>query len=135
MFYDFAITIPANTPKASPVVTELKLTAGVIHRVEIQFPAGCMGLAHIAINDGLHQLLPTNPDGDFASDDYVIPIDEYYPMPGGDYILTARGWNMDDTYPHTLSVRIGILSGDVIAPLSGLGGALKKFLKLVGIGG
>lgn len=110
MFYDFAVPLPANTAKTSPVEVEAKLTHGVVHRLEIEFPAGCAGLAHLAIDRGLHQVWPTNPPGSFASDNHVIAFDEAHEFTTEPYTLSLRGWNLDDTYPHTLVVRIGIRS-------------------------
>ena len=46
MLYVLALTIPANTAEATPYEEDLKLTDGVITRVEVEFPAGCAGLAH-----------------------------------------------------------------------------------------
>lgn len=134
MYYSFAITLPRSTAEGTPVTEVMKLTQGVIHRVEVQFPIGCMGLAHCQLRYQEHQLYPTNPDGDFASDGYIIPIDDYFPMDTEPYALKFIGWNDDDTYQHIVTVRVGVLHAEIVAPLQGLGGALKKFLKLVGIG-
>ena len=49
MFYVLPLTIPADTPETDPIEEELALTYGVIQRVEIEFPPGCAGLAHIKI--------------------------------------------------------------------------------------
>lgn len=117
MYYDFSFTIPADTAKSSPEELDVKLTHGVIHRVEIGFPRGCAGLVHLQIRRGLHQLWPTNPQGSFNTDGYIIPINEYYELFVEPYILTLVGWNLDDTYVHTLEVRIGILPSR--APISG----------------
>jgi len=109
VYYDVSFTIPANTTKAAPQEQDVKLTHGVVHRVEIGFPSGCAGLAHLQIRRGSHQVWPTNPQGSFNTDDYIIPIDDYYELFEEPYILTLVGWNLDDTYDHTLEVRFGIL--------------------------
>ena len=109
MIYSFAITTPANTPFSNMQRTELKLTAGIIHQIDIVFPTGCAGLAYIAINDGLHQLWPTNPEEFFHTDGETISFEEFYRLNRDPYILTAYTYNLDDTYPHTIIVRFGIL--------------------------
>lgn len=119
MFYDFALTIPANTTEASPLEEVVKVTHGVLHRVEIAFPAGCAGLAHLVILHWGFQLYPTNPGGSFASDDYTIPIDDYFELFFAPYTLKLRGYNEDDTYSHTITVRIGVLPEDVAAHVYG----------------
>lgn len=129
MFYDVSFEIPANTTKASPKKQDVKLTHGVIHRIEIGFPRGCAGLAHLGIRRGLHQVWPTNPQGSFNTDGYTIPINEYYELVTEPYILTLVGWNLDDTYPHTLEVRFGILSAKVLLPQETFIEQFKKLFK------
>jgi hypothetical protein len=119
VFYDYALTIPANTTAASPSELEISLTHGVIHRVEIEFPAGCAGLAHLAVFLREFQLFPTNPGREFASDDHVIAFDDYFEMFEPPHNLLLRGYNTDDTYSHTITVRIGVLPKDVAEHLYG----------------
>lgn len=116
MYYDFSFTIPANTAKASPHTEAVKLCHGIIHRLEIGFPRGCAGLAHLQIKEALHQRWPTNPQGSFNTDGYTIGFNEHLQFTRRPYILTLSGWNLDDTYGHTLEVRIGILPQE--APIS-----------------
>jgi len=115
MFYDFSFTIPKNTSKSSPAELDCKLTHGIIHRVEVGFPAGCAGLVHCVIKEGLHQHWPTNPDGDFKTDRFTIGFNEHLEFTRKPYILTLVGWSFDDTFPHTLEVRIGILPAWVLS--------------------
>ena len=128
MFYDFSFTIPANTLKTSPREQEIYLPPGVIHRIEIGFPSGCAGLVHNTMRHGLNQLWPTNADGDFNTDNYTIPINEHYKITTEPFILTLVGWNLDDTFDHTLEVRIGILPEEVLAPEETFIQAFKKLL-------
>ncbi|GAI06644.1 unnamed protein product [marine sediment metagenome] len=128
MYYDFSFEIPPYTAKSRPEEQVVKLTHGVIHRVEVGFPPGCAGLAHLQIKRGLHQVWPTNPQGSFNTDGYVIPINEYYEFFTEPYILTLVGWNLDDTFPHTLDVRFGILPEKVLMPEETFMQAFKKLL-------
>lgn len=116
MFYDYSLTIPANTTEASPTEQEINLTHGVIHRLEVEFPPGCAGLAHLVIDRFGHQLWPTNPESSFASDAHIIGFNEYHELFESPYELRLRGWNEDDSYPHEITVRIGILPEKVLAP-------------------
>lgn len=135
MYYDFAVTVPAGTAENDPVTENLKLTKGIIHRVEVDFPAGCRGYVSLVIMHGGHQLFPENREGSFNAEGYTIPIDEHYPLLSKPYSLKAVAWSPDASYDHTITVRIGILDERVMSPLVELGGNLKKFLKLVGVGG
>lgn len=135
MFYDFSIVIPADTLESAPVEQTLKLTAGVIQKVSILFPPGPHGMVKLRLRDNGHQFLPTNPDGYFATDDEVLDIDEFYELTTEPYSLKAIAYSPGTTYNHTLSVRIGVLRPEDVEKASGLMSALRKFLKLVGIGG
>lgn len=109
MFYDYVLPIPAGTTKADPAETILYLTHGVIHRVEVEFPAGCVGQVSAAILHWQHQLYPLNPGGYFCSDDHVIAFDDYFQLFYAPYTLKAQGWAPDTTYAHNIKIRIGLL--------------------------
>jgi hypothetical protein len=129
VFYDFSFQIEANTAKSDLHTQDVHLTHGIIHRVEIGFPAGCRGYAHVAIRHGLHQLWPTNPAGSFNADNYTIVINEYYPLHTAPYRLTLHGWSPGTAYPHTIEIRFGILPVEVLAPEETFIQAFKKLLK------
>ena len=135
MFYNFAVVVTAGSTEANPTVETLKLTKGIIHRVEVEFPRGCKGYVSLKLYHQEHQVWPSNPPGAFKTDAYTVPIDEHYKLDSAPYSLKARGWAPSATYDHTITVRIGILSEEVLSPLTGLGAMFKKFFKLIGIGG
>lgn len=110
MIYRFSIStaITYNTEE-NKLKTDLPLTAGVIHQLDVLFPSGPQGYLHVKINHGLHQLWPTNPDGNFASSNEKISFKEFYELTSAPYKLNVYTWNEDDTYPHIVLIRIGIL--------------------------
>ena len=109
MFYRYAVTIPNSTPQASPVKVLMKLPAGEIHQVEVGFPWGCAGLAHVQIYRHGHQMWPTNPGESFAWNDYNVVITESEDTAGDEEEWSIRAWNLDTRHPHTIVVRIGVL--------------------------
>lgn len=130
MFYVFPITIPANTPETASLKTLLPLTAGKITQVQVQFPAGHLGLTHLRLNRGLHQILPTNTEATFSSSGETIPIAEDFLLDTAPYQLEAYAWNEDTVYDHTITVRVQLEAlavktslVDEIKALFGLGGA------------
>jgi len=133
VFYDFAIKVPANTTEASPLKTTLKLTKGIIHRVEVQFPIGTRALAHCRIKRAGYQVWPTNRGGSFASDGYTIPIDENYELLHEPMGLIAICWNDDDTFPHTIDIRVGLLENKAAIAMLKLMKGMASLLRLVGI--
>jgi len=80
MIYRFAITTPEKTYETAKKETVFKLARGVIYKIEFDFPPGPQGTLHLAIRRELHQIWPTNPDGDFAADDRLISFPEYYEL-------------------------------------------------------
>ena len=133
MFYDFAITIPADTLEAAPVTQVLKLTYGVIHEIDVLYPPGPHAMVKLRIKTNGHQLIPTNPDGYLASDDEVVRIPEYYQLFEAPYSLKAIAYSPGTTYPHTLAIRIGVLLPDVLNPPTKWQMIIQKIGALFGI--
>jgi hypothetical protein len=133
MLYVHALTIPANTAVGDPVTYDLKLTHGILHRVEVEFPPLCAGLAHLVVERFGSQLWPTNPDGDLASDGYTIAWDEDYELTEAPYSIKLRGWNEDDTYPHTITLRVALASVSPMDALTEMRYILRRLASLVGI--
>jgi len=106
MMYVFTITTPASTPPTAKLKTILPLTRGKITQMSIQYPSGLQGFAHLVITRGLNQLFPTNPDGDFATSNETISWPEEYLLDVDPVQLEAYSWNLDDTFDHTITVRI-----------------------------
>jgi hypothetical protein len=112
MIFVFPLTLPANTPETAKQKTVLALARGKITRVMVEFPPGHAGLTHIGINRGLFQLWPANQSATFRSSNETIIWEEEYSLDTPPYNLDAYAWNEDDTYEHTITVRI------VIAPVA-----------------
>jgi len=131
MIYRWGITVPANTPEASPVWKDLLMRKGVINKLDIHFPAGCVGLVHVAIFYGDTQLWPEQKGEYFATDDETISFTEYFELIHDWLEIRAMLWNEDDTYDHTISIRISVLPKWYVAPyiiLKGLVDILKRIL-------
>lgn len=131
MFYSFDLTIPPNTPAAYPVGMACVVSSGVVNRVMVVFPTGCATLAHVRVLRSSHQLWPSNLDGSFASDGEFLDFDEDYPVSDLPFEFTLLGWNDDDTYSHTVTLRLGI----VAAPPPPVPGLAERVRALFGAGG
>lgn len=134
MYYSYPVVVPANTPESSPVVTRIKLTAGVLHRVECVFPAGCRGMVHLAIQHQGSQQWPQTQGYSFAAEGFTIGIDDRYELPADINELVAIAWSPGTTYQHTLTVRVGVLPKEVFEPQPAVMSGLSKLLKLIGVG-
>ena len=110
MIYVYPISIPPNTNQYSPLVQDLQLSAGKVTQVQIQYPSGVSGLAHVQLAIGLWQIYPTNPDGSFTTSAETIIWDEDFDIDTGSNILRAICWNDDTVNSHTVTVRVVIQS-------------------------
>lgn len=109
MIYDFNISTPASTSFAGRKLTVINISKGILHQLEIVFPPGPRGLLHVTINNALHQVWPTNPDGNFSNDNESLVFRENYEIKDSDKTLYANTWNEDTLYDHIVIVRIGIV--------------------------
>lgn len=109
MFYRYSLTVPACTPATAPTSTIMYLAYGIIHHVALSFPPGCASLVHASIWRLEHQLWPTNPDQQFAWDNFtIVNRNESFPLVTRPYRLTLRAWTEDDTFSHKIVCRIGL---------------------------
>ncbi len=133
MFYDFAITVPANTLALNPYEETLKLTHGVITSVRLDFKHGTDHMVHVVLRRGLHQVYPTNADGNFNLDGVYCSFEDWYEILAEPYELTVVAWSPDTTYPHVVDVQIGLIDSEIALAFYKFLGGFAKFLKLVGI--
>lgn len=116
MFYNFSLSAGPLSEPVSNNKTTLKLTHGIIHKLDVIFPPGSHGLFYLLIYDNTHQVFPTNPGSIFAGDNEIITFREHLPMLYEPFELYAYFWNFDDTFAHTITLRIGVLPVRVLAP-------------------
>lgn len=114
--FEFHVTTAADTTKADPAVRELQLRRGVIDRVEVGFPPGCVALLHVAIYRGGALLWPENTDDGFSWDDYTLAFNPFYRLDNEPTTLQVRTWNEDDTYSHEAVIRINVAPTEVYFP-------------------
>ncbi len=113
MVYAYDIITPASTTEAAPKRSSLKVTKGLVYQVEVEFPPGPLGLCHVQIFDGGHQLWPSNPGESFHGDNGMIVFPDSYLKLAEPYEFQAITWNRDDTYQHQIHIRIGQVSEEI----------------------
>lgn len=118
MLYEYDLVVPANTLAASPASLEMPLSRGIITKIEAQFPAGCQGVVLVVVRRALHQVWPTNPDGQLKANAYVISTPEHYELLESPYQLQAYGWSPGTTYSHTITLRFTVLLPEVLRPVT-----------------
>lgn len=113
MIYTANITTLAGTAKAAPKKTTIKVTKGLIYRVEFFFPRGSVGLMGVAVFDALYQCWPSSAGDFFTSDDETIGFDDLLVKETEPYEFQVLTYNEDETFDHFVAVRLGMLSKEV----------------------
>ena len=116
MIFNKTVYTEIYTDQTDYTKTKFKLCHGIIHKLDIVFPPGCLGLVICTIYDNTHQVWPSNPDGYFQSDSEIISFREHLPFITDPYELNIYTFSVDDTYQHAITVRVGILPVRVLAP-------------------
>ena len=106
MQFQESVKITADTKITSPRPVDLKVTAGVVTHLAVEFPAGCAGLAHLRILRGGYQVWPVDIGEWFTSDDHVIEIDTHYGLMDHPLQFRIEGYNEDESNYHVLTVRL-----------------------------
>jgi hypothetical protein len=133
VIFDYAITVPAGTTAAAPLVTQIKLTKGIVHKFELEFAAGCDYKVFACVKHGSHQVWPTNPGGSFCTDDYTISFEEYLEVEAGANEFQFVTWSPGTSYDHVLRLRIGLIESDTALFMLKVLKGLQKFLALMRI--
>jgi len=112
--YTKTLTVPANTPSATPTSTTIDLPAGVLERVDITFPPGCARMTHVQIWDGATLMYPKETGTDFAEDAYTVSIGD---MVIWDAVktLTLKGWSPLTNYQHNITFHFYVRTSEEIA--------------------
>jgi len=131
MIFAESITTPANTSAADYKTSMIKITDGVIHEVTIIFPAGCAGLVYFQLFDGGHQFIPSTYGQYLRGDAIDITSKEFYEINTAPRWLTARTWNLDTKYEHTVEVLVKILPKSVLLPVGAYEGVVKSIQSII----
>lgn len=108
MFFEYDITIPAQTTSSAPLSTDLELPWGTIDYIGIQIPLGVAGLTGLQLWRGLYQLAPVNAGGWIKGENIVVEWKEEFDFTQPPFFITALAYNDDDSYQHTLTVRVRV---------------------------
>lgn len=112
MIYSASILTEANTAKIDAKKTVIKVTKGLLWLIEIEYPSGCCGLVHAQIFDGSYQLFPASPGDSLHSEGAVVSYDDLYIKDAAPFEFVVKTWNLDETWSHTLQIRLGFASSE-----------------------
>jgi hypothetical protein len=134
-FYEVDVTSPANTPATNPTQVLIRLQKGVIVQWEVAIPPGVQGLTGSYVRRGGHQIVPANPDAYLKGDDDRITWQDNYVLEDEPLTLALLTWNLDDSYPHTITFRINVVSLADAEDSLAAPGLLKRIGQYLGLGG
>lgn len=113
MIYTANITTVKNTAQTSLKQTRIRVTKGLVYKVEFYFPAGSAGLMGLAVFDGLYQVWPSSVGEFFIGDDLTIAFDDLYLKESEPFEFQCYTYNTDDSNDHLVIPRIGLVSSEV----------------------
>lgn len=118
MFYVFSYTPSASDTEADPHEMEMKLTAGIIHQVDVLFQDGCDHEEFVQIFDDAYQAWPTNRGEKLRGNATVVSFREFYELKPGGTLLTAKIWTTLSADFKEVIIQIGLLPKRILQPLS-----------------
>jgi len=118
MFYTFSYTPDADDEEATPHELEMRLSAGVIHQVDVLFQDGCLHQEFVRIRQAGYQVWPTNRQGKLRGNATVISFREFFEIEPGETVLTAHIWTTLGAASKEIAIQIGVLPKRIIQPIS-----------------
>ena len=112
MVYAASIKTEHGKSEADATETPLKVVKGLIYRLEVEFPPGCCGLVHMQLYDAGYMVYPATPGVSFHGDNATIGFDDCYLKGSAPYTFIIKTWNEDDTWDHTIQVRVAMASAE-----------------------
>jgi len=110
VIYQESVTVPALTPKTSPVERHITIVPGLVERVWLGFPKGCSGLLHAQLWRAGSILVPYRSEEDVAWDNHVFDVPMRLMVYDEPLRLTILAWNDDDSYQHRLFCMVSVRS-------------------------
>jgi len=103
--YSLTLTAPPNDSDEK----EIEVQGHYITYVSLRFPPGPMGLLKVGIFYGIKKIFPSDEEQWFQGDDEAIEWTEWYELPESPCKLRIVAINDDDTYEHSVLVRIATI--------------------------
>jgi len=113
VIYSKTITAAAGGSAAFPIDADLPVTNGLIYQFELYFPPGSSGLLYVRVADGGFPVWPSEPGEWFYGDNTLISFPDRYYIAAPDHKFKVWYYNLDDTYDHKFTVRIGQVSSEI----------------------
>jgi len=118
------ITLTEGKTEATATDTQFRVNKGVIARVWVHFPPGCVGLVKLRIYHQGHPFLPVEEDKYLRGDSYTYEFPVMFEIKQSPEIINIRAWNEDETNKHTIDVTFLIIDKMWIQPVGAYEGVI-----------
>lgn len=108
MIYSVELTIPANTTTASPAEADLAVAWGVVTQLWVRWRWGPGNLCGVKVLRENLQVWPSSGGKWFPSTPGEMTWQDYYNVGDVPFFFTVQGYNLDDTFPHTVYVAVNL---------------------------
>jgi len=113
VIYCKTISALAGGAVASPLDADLPVTNGLIYQFELYFPPGSSGLLFVRVADGGFPVWPSEPGEWFYGDNTLVSFPDRYYIAAPNHNFKVWYYNLDDTYAHKFTIRIGQVSSNL----------------------
>jgi len=118
MFYTFSHTVTTANIITAKKELDLRMSAGVIHQVDVLFQDGCDHEVNVQIFQANFQLWPSNRGATMKGNATVISFREFMELEPGGSELTAYIWGDGVVTGKEVVIQIGLLPKRILQPLS-----------------
>jgi hypothetical protein len=125
MLFETSLTIPANTQKENPSRVLLPVSEGTVEKVWVRWRWGSANLCGVRMGYNSFQYWPLTLGGWYPSNVESLEFAESKTLVNDPFEITVEGYNLDDTYEHTVWVAFLILR-------RAMSGNMQQFLKDLG---
>lgn len=126
MYYERRFTTPASQAKATPLVTRINISAGVIVGMAVTFPPGPQAQLHVTISHGTQQIMPVEPDTDVAWDMATVFALYHYEVRDHPFEIVVKSWNDDASRSHLVKVALNMLPFQALGLGQGEAGIIRQ---------
>jgi len=119
VFFAKSLTIPANTLQGKPVRIKLRVTQGLVKHVWVRWRWGTGNLCGVRMYHNEFQYWPLSLGSWFPSSEYPIDFADAIPIGDDSRLVVIEGYNLDDTFSHTVWVGFNIIRQRVTPEMMG----------------
>lgn len=126
----YAVEYPVNGSLQELTSLKIKLPAGVLTEVVIDFPEGCQYLTHVRVVRGVMSIFPRNQGAFYTYNGYTHTINDVWILEKGAESLILEGYNLDETYPHRIRYAFNVVDSEIYFASLGMLERFDEFLSL-----